>query len=83
MSPPPVTSGRLFEMRSGASSHGLSIDSAEPACSNAPFLRSGRGAAWLAYLNGVQGVPGSNPGVPTIRLRLANALAGYGAINLE
>jgi hypothetical protein len=27
--------------------------------------RSGRGAAWLARLLGVQEVPGSNPGGPT------------------
>jgi hypothetical protein len=29
--------------------------------------RSGRGAAWLARLLGVQEVPGSNPGGPTKR----------------
>jgi hypothetical protein len=29
-------------------------------------LLSGRGAVWLAHLNGVQGVGGSNPLVPTI-----------------
>ena len=29
-------------------------------------LCSGRGAAWLAHLHGVQGVGGSNPLVPTI-----------------
>ena len=29
------------------------------------LLPSGRGAARLAHLHGVQGVPGSNPGAPT------------------
>jgi hypothetical protein len=29
-------------------------------------LLSGRSAVWLAHLNGVQGVGGSNPLVPTI-----------------
>jgi hypothetical protein len=31
--------------------------------------RSGCGAAWLARLLGVQEVPGSNPGSPTIRFK--------------
>ena len=30
---------------------------------------SGRGAAWLARLLGVQEVPGSNPGGPTKRIK--------------
>ncbi len=34
---------------------------------------SGRGAVWLAHLNGVQGVGGSNPLVPT---NYFNDLAG-------
>ena len=29
------------------------------------MVKSGRGAAWLARLLGVQEVPGSNPGGPT------------------
>ena len=32
-------------------------------------LLSGRGAVWLAHLNGVQGVGGSNPLVPTIETK--------------
>lgn len=31
------------------------------------MVKSGRGAAWLARLLGVQEVPGSNPGGPTSR----------------
>ena len=30
------------------------------------YFRTERGAVRLAHLHGVQGVPGSNPGVPTI-----------------
>ncbi len=37
--------------------------------------RSGRGAAWLARLLGVQEVPGSNPGGPTKRFKVHSLLA--------
>ena len=41
-------------------------------------LLSGRGAVWLAHLNGVQGVGGSNPLVPTSKIkRLAEMLAFF------
>ena len=33
------------------------------------LLVSGRSAAWLAHLHGVQGVVGSNPAAPTIPLK--------------
>jgi hypothetical protein len=39
------------------------IRGAAAACGR--IRRSGRGAAWLARLLGVQEVPGSNPGGPT------------------
>jgi hypothetical protein len=48
----------------------LSLDKeALRVCCNGKIDRhvtSGRGAAWLARLLGVQEVPGSNPGGPTI-----------------
>src|SRR5579885_761132 len=37
--------------------------------------KSGRGAAWLARLLGVQEVPGSNPGGPTKRFKELQPLA--------
>ncbi len=44
---------------------------------------SGRGAAWLARLLGVQEVPGSNPGGPT-KLTLQNQHSGpFGIANLR
>ena len=42
--------------------------------------RSGCGAAWLARLLGVQEVPGSNPGSPTIRFNLQAAFFRLGHV---
>ena len=39
-------------------------------------LESGRGAAWLARLLGVQEVPGSNPGGPTSLFNRIPAIFG-------
>ena len=36
--------------------------------------KSGRGAAWLARLLGVQEVPGSNPGGPTSQINYIQGL---------
>ena len=77
----PVGSGGGMEKPAHARSgkfdgfgHPLRLHTPRRACT---MGTSGRGAAWLARLLGVQEVPGSNPGGPTKQPRLSPSIAAF------